>query len=69
MQNTNDDAYFASLTYEDIATRARLDVDFRDGLIVAAMVANAQGQSGDFPTCPPDMVARYLNRLADGKLP
>ena len=69
MMDTNDDAYFASLTYEDIATRARLDADFRDGLIVAALVAKSQGQNGDFPTCPPDMVARYLERLADGKLP
>jgi hypothetical protein len=55
-------------TYEQITQQARINPDFRNGLLAAAAVCRAQGNS-DGPPCPSSMAAIYLDRLANGERP
>lgn len=52
------------MSYADMAERAQDDPAYREGLLAAALVARAQGE-----TCPAAMVAVYVERIADGELP
>lgn len=52
------------MRYQDIANHAMLDESFKRGLLAAAAVARAQGDS-----CPPYMIAIYIERLANGEMP
>ena len=55
-------------TKTDIAMKALVNPDYRQGLIDAAHVARAQGTDPNMPPCPSQMVAVYLDRLANGRL-
>lgn len=54
-------------TYPLIIARAKIDPDFRDGLLAAAAVCRAQGTN--IILRPSDIAAHYLENLASGKMP
>lgn len=61
---------FQPLDYEGIANEATQNESYRQGLLDAARVARAQGVGDPSkPDCPADMVAVYLERLANGEQP
>lgn len=61
---------FQPLDYDGIIDRAQSDPGYRDALRDAARVARAQGHDvPGKPDCPPDILATYLDRLADGEKP
>lgn len=55
-------------TYEEIAAEAKVNPEFRKGLMVAAEVCRSNDHDPQ-RTCPAIIVAHYLDRLAEGKMP
>lgn len=55
--------------YGPMIERAKHDNAYRQGLLDAARVARAQGQTPDAPPCPSDMAAVYIERIANGEQP
>lgn len=56
------------LTYDIIRERALVDEAYRQGLLDAAEVCEAQG-TNQYAPCPSHMAAQYLKSLANGELP
>ena len=65
-RRTDEDPHLIK-SYEQIIQNAKDSTDYRLGLISAALVCQAQGQSGR--PCPSDMAAVYLKSLANGRMP
>lgn len=61
------------VTYELMIAKAASDAGYRDGLLDAAQVARAQGGTPEWRAvnmaCPPEIVAVYIEAIANGEMP